>query len=72
VPVGANPLASAFVGGDLWVPNIDDSTISIVDTKTNTARTVPGPPGAIAIASLGGDAWVTSSTGNEVWRMSPG
>jgi YVTN family beta-propeller protein len=72
VPVGANPLGSVFVGGDLWVPNIDDNTVSIVDTSTNTSRTVAGPPGAGAIGSLKGEAWVTSSTGNELWRMSPG
>jgi DNA-binding beta-propeller fold protein YncE len=29
--VGANPLASAWVAGELWVPNIDSNTISIVD-----------------------------------------
>jgi streptogramin lyase len=31
IPVGANPLGSAWINGELWVPNIDDGTISIVD-----------------------------------------
>ena len=39
IPVGANPLASAWVGGELWVPNIDDGTISVIDPATNSVRT---------------------------------
>ena len=34
VHVGANPLHTALAGGSLWVPNIDDSTVSIVDRAT--------------------------------------
>src|SRR5205085_3842673 len=30
IRVGANPLASAWVDGELWVPNIDADTISVV------------------------------------------
>ena len=37
IPVGHNPLASAWVRGELWVPNIDDGTISV----TRSARAEP-------------------------------
>jgi DNA-binding beta-propeller fold protein YncE len=39
VRVGANPLGSAWIGGELWVPNIDDGTLSIVDPTQNAVRT---------------------------------
>ena len=72
IPVGANPLASAWVGGELWVPNIDDGTVSIIDPATNAVRTtlaVGKQP--LAIAENGGDAWVSSSFDGELWRIHP-
>jgi virginiamycin B lyase len=72
VKVGANPLHSAVVGADLWVPNLDDSTISVVDRSAAKLKdTFPGPSGAIAISRAAGDVWVSGSTGVEVWRFSP-
>jgi YVTN family beta-propeller protein len=73
VAVGANPLHTAVVGGDLWVPNIDDSTISVVARGTAIVRdTFPGPAGAIAIAFAAGAAWVSGSGGTELWRFPSG
>lgn len=70
VTVGANPLHTAVVGDALWVPNIDDSTISIVDRAAlKTAETVPGPEGAIAVATAGGSAWVSGWRASELWRF---
>ena len=71
VKVGANPLHTAIVGGDLWVPNIDDSTISIVDRSSLQVReTIPGPSGAIAvIRTRNGGVWVSGSNGSELWRF---
>jgi YVTN family beta-propeller protein len=34
IEVGANPFATAWIGGELWVPSIDDDSISIVDPAT--------------------------------------
>ena len=72
IPVGGNPLASAWVGGQLWVPNIDDGTVSVIDPATNSVRTtlaVGKEP--LAIAESGGDAWVSSSFDGELWRIHP-
>ena len=70
VQVGANPLHTALVGGDLWVPNIDDSTVSVVDRATRQVRaTFAGPDGAIAVATAGDGVFVSGSTGSEVWRF---
>jgi len=72
IPVGANPLASAWIGGDLWVPNIDDGTVSVIDPVTNSVRTtfaVGKSP--LAIAESGGDAWLSNSFDGELWRIHP-
>jgi YVTN family beta-propeller protein len=72
IRVGANPLGSAWIGGDLWVPNIDDGTVSVIDPATSSVRTtlaVGQQP--LSIAESGGDAWVSSSFDGELWRIHP-
>jgi YVTN family beta-propeller protein len=70
IQVGANPLASAWVDGELWVPNIDADTLSVVDPATNTVRrTIPVGDGPIAVASFAGDVWVTHER-DRLWRLS--
>jgi len=70
IQVGANPLASAWVDGELWVPNIDADTLSIVDPDTNTVRrAIPVGDGPIAVASFAGDVWVTHER-DRLWRLS--
>ena len=70
VDVGANPLASAFVGGELWVPNIDSNTVSVIDVATAaTKRTIPVGGNPVAVVEAAGDAWVTSEADGDVWRF---
>jgi YVTN family beta-propeller protein len=70
VTVGANPLASAWIGGALWVPNIDANTVSIVDPATNAvSRTLAAGPSPIAVAAAGGAAWVSSELDGDLWRF---
>jgi len=72
IPVGGNPLASAWIGGELWVPNIDDATVSVIDPSTNSVRaTFAVGKDPLAIAESGGDAWVSSSFDGELWRIHP-
>ena len=72
IPVGTNPLASAWVAGELWVPNIDDGTISVIDPASNAVRTtLTVGQGPLAVAEVGGDAWVSNSTDGELWRIHP-
>lgn len=70
VTVGQNPLASTVAGGQLWVPNIDSDTVSVIDPATNAVtRTEPAGPDPIAIVATAGSAWVTSELDGDLWRF---
>ena len=70
IAVGPNPLASAWVDGELWVPNIDGNTVSIVDPATNSVRgTIAVGNGPVAVAAAAGDAWVTAGDDGDVCRL---
>ena len=72
INVGANPLGSAWIGGELWVPNIDDGTVSIVDPAKNAVRTTESAgTGPLAIVTAAGDAWISNSVDGNVWRVRP-
>ena len=72
VTVGANPLASAVIGGELWVPNIDADTVSVLDTVASSVRrTIDVGKSPIAVASAAGAAWVSSEEEGDLWRLSP-
>ena len=72
VTVGANPLATAWVAGRLWVPNIDDNSVSVVDPATaSVVGTNPAGQSPLAVASAAGHAWVTSDFSGDLWRFDP-
>ena len=72
VDVGANPLGSAWINGELWVPNIDDGTISIVDPAKNQVRsTLAAGAGPLSIASAAGDVWISVSEAGQIRRVRP-
>jgi len=71
INVGANPLGSAWIGGELWVPNIDAGTISVIDPQRNAVRTtLEVGSGPLSIAAAGGDVWISNSNDGELWRVS--
>ncbi len=70
VHVGANPLASARVGGELWVPNIDENTISVVDvTRNAVSRTIPAGNAPLGILSTSFGVFASMSNDGTVWRF---
>ena len=70
VRVGANPLAAARVGNELWVPCIDSGTVSVVDGSANAVRTtITVGPSPIAVAEAAGSAWVSSEQDGDLWRF---
>ena len=71
IRVGANPLGTAWIKNELWVPNIDDGTISIVDPAQNAVRTtLAAGKGPLSIGAAAGDAWISNSEDGELWRVS--
>jgi virginiamycin B lyase len=71
ITVGANPLGSAWIAGELWVPNIDAGTISVVDAGKNLVRTTfEVGEGPLSIATAAGDAWISNSNDGDLWRVS--
>lgn len=73
VAVGANPLASAWVGDKLWVPNIDSNSISVVDAATNTvSRTIPAGHAPLGVLSTPDGVFVSMSNDGAVWRFPSG
>ena len=70
VPVKRNPLGSALVGKQLWVPCIDSGVIVVIDPATaKVVRTMPAGPSPIVVLPAFGHVWVSHATGNAVWRL---
>ena len=60
------------VDGIVWVPQIRRNTIAVVDPATNTvARTVKAGVGPFVVTQIGGQAWVPSWKGHDIWRIKP-
>jgi virginiamycin B lyase len=73
VGVGANPLASAFVGSELWVPNIDSNTVSVIDPASNAvSRTIAAGKAPLGVLSTRAGVLVSMSNDGAVWRFSTG
>ena len=63
---------SRIIGGELWVPNIDANTVSVLDTAAiSVKRTIDVGKSPIAVASAAGAAWVSSEEEGDLWRLSP-
>ena len=64
VPVGARPVALTSGAGALWVANLDDQSVTRVDTRSRQAvRTIPISGVPIALAATGNGVWVTDGSG---------
>ena len=65
VPVGARPVAITSGAGALWVANLDDQSVTRVDTSSRRAvRTIPVGDAPTALAAYKGAVWVTDRTGD--------
>jgi streptogramin lyase len=70
VKVKRNPLGSAIVKGQLWVPCIDSGTIVVVDPASmKIERELPAGKGPIVALPVGGHVWVSHTTGTSLWRL---
>ncbi len=60
------------VGGSVWVPEIRRNAIAIVDPATNSVTgTVKAGTGPFVVTAIGGEAWVPSWKGRDIWRIRP-
>ena len=70
MPGGKNPLASAWIGGELWVPNIDSNTISVVDpSRGSVSQTIPAGNAPLGVLATPDGAFVSMSNDGTVWRF---
>jgi DNA-binding beta-propeller fold protein YncE len=70
VEVERNPLGTAIVAGELWVPCIDSSAVVVVDPATmNVVRRFPAGPSPIVVLPVGKHVWISHTTGTSVWRL---
>ena len=68
--VARNPLGSAIVANELWVPCIDANQIDIVDPATmKVVARKPAGPSPIVVLPAFGHVWVSHTTGDTVWRF---
>ncbi|MGZ4290716.1 MAG: Vgb family protein [Gaiellaceae bacterium] len=70
VRVARNPLGSAIVANELWVPCIDANQIVVVDPSTmRVLARKPAPGGPIVVLSAFGHRWVSQTTGTQLLRL---
>jgi streptogramin lyase len=70
VPVQHNPLGSAVVHGQLWVPCIDSNSVVVVDpVHAKVVRSFAAGPGPIVVLPVGKHVWITHTNGNAAWRL---
>jgi YVTN family beta-propeller protein len=56
----------------VWVPNVKDGTVSIVDAASGTVReTLKVGSGPFVVTEIDGEAWIPSWKGDDVWRVKP-
>jgi len=68
--VHRNPLGSAIVSHQLWVPCIDSNDVVIIDPATmKVVKTIAGGPGPIVVLPAGGHVWISHTTGTALWRL---
>jgi DNA-binding beta-propeller fold protein YncE len=70
--VKRNPLGTAVVGGQLWVPCIDAHAVVVVDPRTmRVVRSFDAGPGPIVVLPTTRGVWISHTTGTTLWRVAP-
>ena len=60
------------MNGELWVPNIDSNTISVIDpVSLAVTRTIPAGTAPLGILSTANGVFVSMSEDGAVWRLAP-
>jgi YVTN family beta-propeller protein len=72
VAVGLRPSSPVEAGGSVWVANLDDATVSRIDSGTMRLQETLTPGGSVTGITAGGGAlWVGDATSALVRRVAP-
>jgi DNA-binding beta-propeller fold protein YncE len=71
VPLTGNLGDPAFVAGRVWVPEVQQDDVALVDPSTLSVDRVKAGRGPFVVTEVGGEAWVPSYKGRDVWRFTP-
>jgi DNA-binding beta-propeller fold protein YncE len=71
IGVGSNPNRVAVRGGDAWVSNYNDHTLTRINARTSRVVGEPVPVGInpYALAVTSGSVWVTNVADDSVTRV---
>jgi streptogramin lyase len=70
VKVHRNPLGSAIVANQLWVPCIDSNDVVVVNPTTmQVVKTMAAGPGPIVVLPAAGHVWISHTNGTTLWRL---
>jgi len=62
----------AVVAGRVWVPQIRNNRIAVIEPSTNAiVQFVKAGPGPFVVTEIRGEAWVPSWKGKDIWRYRP-
>lgn len=60
------------IDGKVWVPQIKKNTVAVIDPETNAVvQTVKTGVGPFVVTQIGGEAWIPSWKGHDIWRIKP-
>jgi YVTN family beta-propeller protein len=71
IPVGNDPAAIASSGGDLWVTDAFDNTVSRIDRTGAVTAPIKVGRAPTSVAVGGGAVWVADSADDDVKRIDP-
>jgi hypothetical protein len=71
VKEGRSPVNLEVVGGDVWVPNDGDRTLSRLSGAGKLLETVKASGNPAVVAGVGGEVWASIFDAGEVWHIRP-
>jgi hypothetical protein len=72
VKVGRSPVNLEVIGGEVWVPNDGNRTLSRLSSAGKLLETVETSGNPAVVAGIGGDVWASIFDAGEVWQIRAG
>jgi YVTN family beta-propeller protein len=71
IPVGEHPVGIAYRGGDVWVANTNDNTVSRIDPETRRVKTIGLGASPTDVVFAGGNVWTGNGSDGTLSEISP-